>query len=82
MTCVMKGMQDIKKLQNNGDEVTLIVIHNNVNEVESWLETYADGIDIYVIDSEQVYKYIKSPYLPIIIYIERGKIENFRFITY
>lgn len=81
MTCVMKGLLDVENMQKNGDDVLLIIIHNDVNEMKSWLGTYANGNEAYMISSEQAYKYIRSPYLPIMVTVDGGKIENYRYIT-
>jgi len=79
-TCIMKGMADALDIQKKGEKIIYIIVHNNFDEFNSWSDTYAQGSEVYYVNTLDSYKFIKSPHLPVMIFVQKGKVDNFKYI--
>ncbi len=79
-SCIVNGLEDLKKLQAAGAKCIAIVVHDYIEEVNGWSKNH-DFSHFYIIKKIDFFKTIHSSVLPVVFRIKDGKVKNFKFIT-
>lgn len=79
-SCISQGLMDMENLKKAGFKCISLVVHHRVDEIKGWSSTQTFS-PFYVMKKEDFYRYIKTPYLPVVLKIKEKKVENSRFIT-
>jgi|YelNatPaOPRAMG01_1025707.scaffolds.fasta_scaffold09448_8 hypothetical protein len=79
-TCIAKGIADIQNLSKSGSDYICIVIHDSLNDIKNFAETFPE-INFHQITTKEQYENIHSLYFPVIANFKNKRLINYRFIT-
>jgi hypothetical protein len=78
-SCIYRGVEDLKKLQANGQNCFAVLVHDRLDEAQGWSSTQ-DFTPFYVLKKADFYQYINTPMIPVLIKIENNQVNGYTFI--
>jgi len=78
-TCLVKGLEDLKKLKSAGKNVIGLAVHDLVDEVDGWSAQY-ELSPILVLPKVEFYEHIATPMTPAIVVLKNNEVESVRYI--
>jgi hypothetical protein len=78
-SCISKGFSELRSLLKEGKTAFVIVIHDWLEEWNSWTAAY-DDLPIFMMKRATYHDYIFSPYLPVVAKFKKGRLLNHRYI--
>jgi hypothetical protein len=78
-SCIAKGFEEVQSLKKVGKQTSVIVVYDWVDEWRNWTKNY-DFEPIYMLKRESYQRSIFSPYLPVLIKLDKGKLKNYRYV--
>lgn len=79
-SCTGRALDDLRSLKKEKKDCIAITIHDNFNDFKEWAQM-ENFNPIYMVKKNIFYEFIKTPYVPVIIELKKGKIEFIRFIS-
>jgi len=79
-SCIYKGFSEIQGLKRVGKKALAVVIYDYFDEWKSWAIKY-EYIPLFMLKKDIYFKYIFSPYLPILVKFKKGKASNYKYIN-
>ena len=79
-SCIYRGLEDLKYLKNKGKKCLGIVINDYVEEVKGWAAQY-ECSPVFLLKRIDFFNHIKCVKTPVFFILEKGNVENFRYIT-
>lgn len=79
-SCIYKGLSEMENLEKSGKDCFCLVVHDWPSEVSGWSKHY-DFQNFVSVKKSVFYKHCHSPYLPVLIKFQKGKLKSYRFIS-
>ena len=79
-SCILDGLEDLKKLQDEKTQCIALIVHDIVDEVSGW-SVHQDFTPFFAMKKRDFYEYIQSALLPVIVKFKNGKVIKYRYIT-
>ena len=79
-SCILDGLEDLKKLQDEKTQCIAVIVHDIVDEVSGW-SVHQDFTPFFAMKKRDFYEYIQSALLPVIVKFKYGKVIKYRYIT-
>jgi len=79
-SCLYQGIEDLKSLKKEGKSCFALVVHDFFDEFKGFSGTH-NFSPFYMLKKKDFYEYFSAEYLPVIVKINNGKVESFRYIT-
>lgn len=79
-SCIAKGIEDIQNLHASGSVYISIVIHDSLNDVRGFAETFPNVVFHQMTTVDQ-YEHIRSPIFPVIVKMKNNKVSSYNFVT-
>jgi len=79
-SCISRGLEEFKSLKTAGKSCFGLVVDDYYQEVSVWASNY-EFLTFLVLKRPEFYQHIKSVVTPVIVKIENGKADSYRYIT-
>jgi hypothetical protein len=80
-SCIDKGYFELNDFEKKGKNCIILVVYDRPKELSGYEKNFKSK-NVLVINKSEFYKYIKSPYLPLLFSFNNDKINWYKYITF
>jgi hypothetical protein len=78
-SCILKGIDDLKRLKGAGRQCLCLVVNDLLNEVRGW-SVHMEFSPFFAIKKVDFYEHVHTAATPVMVKIKDNEIAGFRFI--
>jgi hypothetical protein len=78
-SCVLRGMNDLKELQQAGRQCLGLAVHDYPQEVSGW-SAHQDFSPFLMMKRLDFFEHVQCAHTPVFVKMVNGKIESYRYI--